>query len=286
MPASTRDYGLPLGQKLVQELQQESRYVFNAAEAQKIGRRLHASNVNDLLHRLTQAGLVRRLRRGYYAVAAATPSVPEIPEFYIATRMLEPSAISHWSAMSHHGLTDQIPRRITAFTPKKFITPAMRKSRRTESNDRNKSGQFWEVDHVRYEYLYVLPQSFFGIEEIWLGELFKVPITDKERTLLEGFINPTYFGGFSVIMSILEQHLASLNLPKLVKYALQYETGSVIKRLGWAFQQLSVAEQEIAPLRAISARGYTLLDPALSREGEYDSQWKIINNLRASGGAR
>ena len=286
MSASNRDYGLPLGQKLVQELQQESRYVFNAAEAQKIGLRLHASNVNDLLHRLTQAGLVRRLRRGYYAIAATSPSVPEIPEFYIATRMLEPSAISHWSAMSHHGLTDQIPRRITAFTSKKFITPAMRKSGRTESNDLSKSGQFWEIDHVRYEYLYVLPRSFFGIEEIWLGELFKVPITDKERTLLEGFINPTYFGGFSVIMSILEQHLASLNLPKLVKYALQYETGSVIKRLGWAFQQLSVPEQEIAPLRTISARGYTLLDPAMSREGEYDSQWKIINNLRASGGSR
>lgn len=43
--------------------------------------------------------------------------------------------------------------------------------------DTNGQSQFWEIDHVRYEYKYVLPRSFFGIEEIWLGELFKVPIT-------------------------------------------------------------------------------------------------------------
>jgi predicted transcriptional regulator of viral defense system len=196
MSASKSEYGLSFGFRLLQELQLHMRYVFSAAVAQEVAAQLGASNVNDLLHRLARAGHVRRLRRGYYAIAATTPSVPKIPEFHIATRILEPSAISHWSAMGHHGLTDQIPRRITAFTPKKFITPAMRKSGHTESSDLSKSGQFWEIDHIRYEYLYVLPRSFFGIEEIWLGELFKVPITDKERTLLEGFINPTYFWVF------------------------------------------------------------------------------------------
>ena len=35
-------------------------------------------------------------------------------------------------------------------------------------------------------------------------------------------LRPTYFGGFSTIMDILEQHVSKLDVPKLVKYALRY----------------------------------------------------------------
>lgn len=273
--------GLSLGFQLLQELQQQALYVFTAREAQEIALRLGASNVNDMLYRLARSGLVRRLRRGYYALAAATPSTPEIPEFYIATKMMVPSAISHWSAMSYHGLTEQIPRRVTAFTPKKFITPAMRGQKADQNTDSH--SQFWEIDHVRYEYMYVLPRSFFGIEEIWLGEFFKVPITDKERTLLEGFINPSYFGGFGFVMSILDQHSRELSIPRLVAHAVQYQTGSVAKRLGWALHQLGTPERTLAPLKQFHGRGYTRLDPALPAKGSYDGQWGIINNLRSAG---
>jgi predicted transcriptional regulator of viral defense system len=276
----SRQPGLSLGFRLLQELQQEARYVFSAREAQDIGGRIGASNVNDLLHRLARAGLVRRLRRGFYAIAANTPSAPEIPEFYIATKMIVPSAVSHWSAMSYHGLTEQIPRRVTAFTPKKFITPSMRTGKRDRNTEHS---QYWEIDQIRYEYLYVLPRSFFGIEEIWLGEFFKVPITDKERTLLEGFINPSYFGGFSFIMSILDQHLREVDVQKLVAHAVRYQTASVIKRLGWALEQLGTPENGLFELKQFSWRGYTPLDPALPSRGSYENRWGIINNLRPGG---
>jgi predicted transcriptional regulator of viral defense system len=142
------------------------------------------THVRDLLYRLADAGWIRRLRHGYYAVAGLTPGVPEIPEFFIATQIVKPSAISHWSAMSHHGFTEQIPRRVTALTTKRVRIPARRPSRAASGMNK----QHWEIGQVHYEFIYVLPAAFFGIEEIWLGEFFKVPITDKERTILEGFI--------------------------------------------------------------------------------------------------
>lgn len=122
---------------------------------------------------------------------------------------------------------------------------------RVGKHDRNESevSQYWEIDKVRYEYLYVLPKAFFGIEEIWLGEFFKIPITDKERTLLEGFINPSYCGGFSFVMSILDQHLREFNLEKLVSHALHYQTGSVASRVGWALQQLGVPRDKLISLQ-------------------------------------
>jgi hypothetical protein len=104
-----------------------------------------------------------------------------------------------------------------------------------QGGDTSGRSQYWEVDQIRYEYQYVLPKAFFGIEEIWLGEFFKVPITHKERTLLlEGFINPSYFGGFSFIMSTLDQNLRELDLQKIIAHAVHYQTASVAKRLGWA----------------------------------------------------
>lgn len=106
----SRQPGLSLGFRLLQELQQQGLYVFSAREAHDAAQRIGASNLNDMLHRLARAGLVRRLRRGYYAIAATTPSMPDIPEFYIATKVMAPSAISHSSAMSYHGLTEQIPQ--------------------------------------------------------------------------------------------------------------------------------------------------------------------------------
>ncbi len=44
----------------------------------------------------------------------------------IATSLVSPSAIAHFSALAHHGLTDQIPQVISAITTRKVVVPSMR----------------------------------------------------------------------------------------------------------------------------------------------------------------
>ncbi len=69
-------------------------------EQRTAGRRLRA---------LEQAGLVRRLRRGLWALdpnIAPFVAVPYLTAPY-------PAYVSFWSALSHHGMIEQIPGRIS-----------------------------------------------------------------------------------------------------------------------------------------------------------------------------
>lgn len=66
------------------------------------------------------------MRRGLYTTIGMESVANITHSFLIATHLVQPSAISHWSALQHHGLTEQIPQIITASTPTKVVTPSMR----------------------------------------------------------------------------------------------------------------------------------------------------------------
>jgi predicted transcriptional regulator of viral defense system len=268
-----------LGLQLLRGKANEGRFIFTTKEARGVAERLGISDayLRKLLHQLAVSGWLPRLRDGLYAGTGKLSGEIDIPPFAIATRLVSPSAISHWSAMSHHGLTEQIPDVVTAFTPKRFITPRMRT--RTKQNSLSK--QAWEIEGVRYEYVIVKPEFFFGVEEVWVDQNFKVPVTDRERTMLEGFASARTFGGLGEVLGILEQHLGEFDIEKLVGYALRYGKSAVIKRLGWALEQAGVSASVLAPLIEVSVSGYPILDPTRPRTGPHDSRWMIQNNLTA-----
>jgi predicted transcriptional regulator of viral defense system len=270
-------YSETLGLRLIHELADEGRYIFTTREAEAAARRLRISDayLRKLLHQLVASGWLMRLRDGLYAGPLKPAGGVDIHPFAIATHLVTPSAISHWSAMSHHGLTEQIPSIVTAFTPKRFMTPSMRTRARHDSL----SKQAWEVQGIRYEYVIVKPRFFFGIEDIWVDQNFKVPITDKERTMLEAFASPRLFGGIGEALGILDTHIHGLDLKKLVRYALHYGKSSVIKRLGWALDQAGAPAAILTPLEKAPVSGYRILDPTRPRTGPCDGRWMIQNNL-------
>ncbi len=61
------------------------------------------------LRAMEEAGLVRRLRRGLWALDL------EVEPFALAPYLTAPfpAYVSFWSALSHHGMIEQIPRRIS-----------------------------------------------------------------------------------------------------------------------------------------------------------------------------
>lgn len=61
------------------------------------------------LRTMEEAGLVRRLRRGLWALD------PEVEPFIVPPFLTAPLSayVSLWSALSHHGLIEQIPRQIS-----------------------------------------------------------------------------------------------------------------------------------------------------------------------------
>jgi predicted transcriptional regulator of viral defense system len=65
---------------------------------------LPPERVRALLSQLAQAGWIERLKRGSYAVTTPILGATLHP-YAVAAALISPLAISHWSALAHHGFT-------------------------------------------------------------------------------------------------------------------------------------------------------------------------------------
>ena len=234
------------------------------------------TTVRYLLKVLTDAGWIVRLRRDLYAGTGRLPGGVDVPPFAIATSLVSPSAVALFSALAHHGLTDQIPRVITAIAPRKVVVPSMRKPGQATGR---RGHHLWHAAGLDFRYVTILPKRFdFGIEQVWLDEGFRVPVTDRERTVLDLFALPRVVGGLSEGLAVLERAGDDIELKKLVGYALRYGSVAVAKRLGWSLEQIGVARSLLVPLAELPASHFTALDPGRVRRGPRDRRWMIIDN--------
>jgi predicted transcriptional regulator of viral defense system len=263
--------------RFLKTLSERGLSIFTAADANQIAENISIPSkyVTNLLMIMVRDGWLIRLHRGLYARSNSITGESNTNSFSIATNLVTPSAISHWSALHYHGLTEQIPRTVTAFTFKKVVTPSMRSKQKNNDQARHA----WIINGIRYEYITVKEKHYFGIEDVWVDELSRIPITDKERTVLETFVSTKMFRGISEAMGIIENHLHEINIEKLVKYAFRYGKISIAKRIGWILEQAGADSLLLEPLQEIPAIGYHLLDPTLPAKGSCDSRWMIQNNV-------
>lgn len=261
------------GLALIKGLGETAQAIFNIATIREVAAvaGVTPAYVNVLLHDLVRAGLLRRVKRGSYALATGLPGVAEPHPFSIAMALVEPCAVSGWAALNHYGLTEQIPHRVTLTTPRRVVTPAMRGATRTKPS-------VWAVDGQEFEIVRVIPAHFFGQEEIWLGEV-KVQIFDRERALLDCFALPRRFGGLTEGLGILEEHWKEISTKRLVAHALRYGKVAVAKRVGFALERMGVRASVIEPLRALPVQGQRLLDPTKPARGDFNSRWALRENL-------
>ena len=274
---SSTGYGVSAGVALANALAHAGLYVFETQDAQRLAPSgIEKTRVPYLLKVLTDAGWLVRLRRDLYAGTGRLPGGVDIPPFVIATSLVTPSAISHWSALAHHDLTDQTPLVVTATTTRRVVTPSICTGRKGESR------HVWHVAGIDCRYVTVIPQRFgFGIDMVWLDERFRVPVTDRERTVLDLFAMPRHFGGVGEGLAVLDRALAALDLERLVGYALRYQSTTLAKRLGWSLERAGVEIKTLMPLLELPAVSYSLLDPGRPRRGEHDRRWKLIVNIAA-----
>ena len=264
--------------KFLKSLAEEGLTVFSTSDARRIAEEngIPGTYLNRFLSFLVRDGCITRIKRGLFACLGPLSGDIQVHPFVIATNLVVPSAISHWSALNHHGLTEQVSGVVISVTPKNVVTPSMRPYGSVEKNVRR---HLWLVEGVRFEYKRIGREHFFGIEEVWIDQYSRIPITDRERTVLELFVSPKVFGGMGEVLGIMEEHLSSLNMEKLTGYACRYGKIALAKRLGWVLERLSVSRRLLDPLLAIPATGYHLLDPSGQNEGVFNKRWNIRVNL-------
>src|SRR6266571_2383300 len=179
-------------------------------------------------------------------------------------------ARSGWSALSHHGLTEQVPRRVFVLTTARSVPRA-----RGGSHGRGHSG--YSVAGTRYEFIQTKPNRFFGIDEVWVGEA-RIKMTDPERTLLDGLTAPQHCGGLPEVLHAFTVRGPKLELKRIIGYALKLDAATA-KRLGWILEhQMRIDAVQLEPLQEVPIKGYRTLDPTGPRHGACDRRWMIQVN--------
>jgi predicted transcriptional regulator of viral defense system len=268
-------YGDTHGLALMQGIEDAGTLVFTIGDAHAIGGRrgLAPAQVNVLAARLVLAGWLRRIKRGLYATTGKLPGSTAPHDFVVALALAKPSALSHRTALHLHGLVDQVPRAITCTTTAKVVTPSMR--------GRERGAAVWVIDGLRVQMVTVRTARFFGIEEVWADQRTKVATTDRERTILDLVADPARIGGMGEALAILDAHHQSLDVQKLVSYAVRLDVAAAAKRLGWALESFGVKERVLAPLLAVPVKMIQPIDPRRQRTGPVIARWRVQDNLTA-----
>ena len=262
-----------VGIELVRLLAYEGDRIFTTDRARELAPQvgLKDSYLAEALYHLRRNDWIVPLRRGLYTLSSTVPGVSDAHEFEIAMSLVDPAAISHWSALHHHGLTEQVPREVLVLTTTESSVPRIR---RTE--DRLPGGGYPVVD-TTYRFVQVRPERFFGTQQVWVGDA-RISITDVERTLLDGLSMPQYCGDFGEVLHAFHVGMDGLDIERIARYASKLGVATV-KRLGWVLEYHGVGFPSIDKLASLPVKGYRMLDPGGPRRGPCNSRWMIQENL-------
>ena len=208
-----------------------------------------------------------RLQRGLYATVpleAEDPRRWSADPWAIANAALAPGYVGGWTALHHWDLTDQI------FSTTVFIT-----SRPVPSRKRRIGAAQFELRHRP-------PSALFGTRNVW-REGAPVPISDRERTLVDCLDDPLLGGGLRHTV----EALASYNIEKDAAWMRVFEYGerlgnlTVFKRLGYLLENLELGDQAIVEECHSRISGSVgRLDPARPAAGPTSRRWGLQLNVR------
>jgi len=235
---------------------------FTTSESQEILGYKGDDSTQKFLERLQVKGWVRRIRRGKFAViplSSGESRTPQLHEFIIAMELVSPAVVAYWSALNHHGMTEQLPRTV-------FIA--------TNHPVRRQPG---EVLGVRYNIISLRPEKFFGNMRDWIDEI-PFMVTDREKTIIDGLDLPQYVGGIEEIAKALSNAWDQLDEAKLRRYAAKIGNTAAAKRLGFLMEAFGLGNIEALRKEVSLASGFSPLDPTLPRRGKYNRRWGLLIN--------
>ncbi len=216
---------------------------------------------------LVRRGWMARARRGSYLILPleAGPRGPVAVEdaWVLARELYAPCYIGGWSAAEHWGLTEQLFRST-------LVVSAASVRRKKE-----------RVLGAEFEVVRVPPARLRGAALVWRGRE-RVPASDRERTLVDGLVNPAWLGGVRHLVKALRAYRESREWSpeKLREALLQVGRGPAFKRIGYILETLLPEERDLIDLaRAHRTAGLIKLDPAVSARGRANKRWGLWVNV-------
>jgi len=218
-----------------------------------------SQHARNLAARMVQKNAVERVKSGLFV---------RIPEnvilgkglyredaILIADKAVEDTFLSHYTALSLHGLEERYANRV-------YVT-TRRRQRNIHYHD------------VHIQYITVMPQRFFGMETMSYSN-DTIAVADRERAIMDAVNAPRYSGGWSEVISCL-RNLEVVDWEKLQSYLVRFGNKSLARRIGYLMEKLknvSLPEDVKRRMRELSGDSIYYFDRP--REGSLDKGWNLV----------
>ena len=198
--------------------------------------------------------------------ASAGPTPSRIP-WLLALELYAPCYIGGWSAAEHWGLTEQIFRSTFVATAAGIRT-----------TQQIVLGAELHLAHVPLHRVEAVTPE-------WRGAV-KVPVSDRETTIVDALASPAWVGGIRHLADMLVAYRASASWDpaKLTRCLRGRSSGAAYKRLGLITERLFPDEARlIATCRDHRTTGIVKLDPTVRTRGRLAKRWGLWVNVTLTG---
>ena len=246
---------------LVAELYERQKTIFTNQDVEAITG-LSANSARGLANRLVARGIATRLKPGLFILVPAELGHERdyLGDPYIVAAEIvngKDYFISHGSAMDIHQMVTQ-PQFAVYATTTQSVRPRA-------------------VLGTQFHFIRCKPEHFFGVMDHWTTKTRKIKVSDL---VIDGLRQSEYCGGFSEVAKGFWMRQQSIEVKKLVEYALMLDIGALYRRLGYLLELFETKETgQLELLRKKLTATYALLDPMLPAEGKFIARWRLRLNV-------
>ena len=253
----------PASAKFVSDLKERGTSIFTHKEAQNLLKK-SSKDTTQFIIDLIKRQIIYRINKSTYLLLETMQEDTQLSNWPLIARALvtnDEYYISHYAAMRLHGMTTHALNEIQ-------ITLSKR--------NRNK-----EIHHIKYHFVYVKLEHFWGIEKKWVSKQERVQISDIERTILDCLSRTEYCGGLIELVKGIWSIHTQLNWEKLIEYSYRYVNKAAVKRLGYIAESLDIGGNYLQKLQNVitDKRDYILLDPTGDKVGKFYKRWHVRINV-------
>ncbi len=258
----------PVSAKFVSELKERGQTIFTLKEAQDLLNK-SSREATQFIIDLIKRKIAYRLNKSTYLLFETQQESTQLSNWPLIAKALVTDNdyyISHYAAMRLHGMTTHALAEIQITLSKRC---------------RDK-----EIYHIKYHFVYVKPEHFWGLEQKWVSKQEKVNVSDLERTILDCLSRTEYCGGLTELVKGFWSIHAKINWEKMIEYSYRYANKAAVKRLGYIAESLNIGGLYLSRLHEVidANHDYILLDPIGEKVGKYYKKWYLrinIENIKA-----
>ncbi len=254
-----------LESKLILHLEWEKQPVVTVDDAAQI-LDISQDYARKVLQRLARDKWLAAIVPGKYELIPAERgehAFPDTNPLFIGSHLVAPYYFSYATAAYFHGLTTQASQTV-------YIATSDGKTRRLLVREKT------------YQIVRQLQNHFFGFREVnAYGS--QVMMAEPEKTVLDSLHRPIYSGDIPEIVTMIWRGRNSLNWEQLGNYALRYKSQSLIQRLGYLIDLLTIPVHATFRDNLLANIGnnicYLGQPSRWEKGGKYQKQWKVIDNI-------